>query len=150
MSDIYLGDQILNRKPFYKYLNIYLDQTLSFNEHHTWSRLINKVSSQLAMLSRIRNNLTVYACEKVFSTMILPKLDYCDFIWITNLPQSKYHRLEGLQKRAAKIISKENNLDLKGLLNQLGWKSINARSSIHKLMFVFLKMFRFSRPRCFL
>ena len=53
------------------------------------------------------------------------------------LPQSKYHRLEGLQKRAAKIISKENNLDLKGLLNQLGWKSINACSSIHKLMFVF-------------
>ena len=71
MSDIYFGDQILNRKPFYKYLGIYLDQTLSFNKHFT--RLINKVSSQLAMLSRIRNNLTVYACEKVFSTMILPK-----------------------------------------------------------------------------
>ena len=135
MSDIYLGDQILNRKPYYKYLGIYLDQTLSFNEHFT--RLINKVSSQLAMLSRIRNNLTVYACEKVFSTMIMPKLDYCDFVWNTNLPQSKYHRLEGLQKRAAKIILQDNSLDLKGLLNQLGWKSINARSSIHKLIFVF-------------
>ena len=135
LNDIYLGEQILNRKTFYKYLGIYLDQTLSFNEH--FNRIINKVSSQLSMLSRIRNNLTIYASEKVFSTMIRPKLDYCDFVWNTNLPISKYNRLEGVQKRAAKIILKDDSLDLDGLRNQLGWKSIHNRSSINKLLLVF-------------
>ena len=60
-------------------LGIYLDQSPSFKEHVT--RLNNKISSQRSLSSRVRNNLTVYAAERVFTTMILPKLDYCDFVW---------------------------------------------------------------------
>ena len=37
---VYLGDHILNCKPFFKYLGIYLDQPLSFKEHVT--RLVNR------------------------------------------------------------------------------------------------------------
>ena len=43
-SEVYLGGQILNRVPFYKYLGIYLEQSLSFKEHVT--RLNNTISSQ--------------------------------------------------------------------------------------------------------
>ena len=50
-----LGGQVLNRVPFYKYLGIYLEPSLSFKEHVT--RLNNKISSQLGLLSRVRNNL---------------------------------------------------------------------------------------------
>ena len=45
---VYLVDQVLNCKPFYKYLGVYLDQSLSFKEHVT--RLVNKVSRQLGLL----------------------------------------------------------------------------------------------------
>ena len=44
------------------YLGAYLDQSLSFKEHVT--RLVNKVSRQLALLSRVRNSLTVHAAER--------------------------------------------------------------------------------------
>ena len=50
-----LGGQVLNRVPFYKYLGIYLEPSLSFKEHVT--RLNDKISSQLGLLSRVRNNL---------------------------------------------------------------------------------------------
>jgi len=43
-SEVYLGGQILNRVRFYKYLGIYLEQSLSFKEHVT--RLNNTISSQ--------------------------------------------------------------------------------------------------------
>ena len=56
LSGVYLGDQVLNCRPFYKYLCVYLDQTLSFKEHVT--RLVNKVSRQPGLLSRLRNSLT--------------------------------------------------------------------------------------------
>ena len=48
LSEIYLGGQILNRVPFYKYLGIYLDQSLSFKEHVT--RLNNKISTLSSQL----------------------------------------------------------------------------------------------------
>ena len=77
LSGVYLGEQVLNCRPFYKYLGVYLDQSLSFKEHV--ARLVNKVSRQLGLLSRVRNSLTVHAAERIFTAMILPKLDYCDF-----------------------------------------------------------------------
>ena len=91
LSGVYLGEQALNCRPFYKYLGVYLDQSLSFKEHVT--RLVDKVSRQLGLLSRVRNNLTVHAAERIFTAMILPKLNYCDFVW-NNLAPSRYHALE--------------------------------------------------------
>ena len=44
-SEVYFEGQTLNRVPFYKYLGIYLEQSLSFKEHVT--RLNNTISSQL-------------------------------------------------------------------------------------------------------
>ena len=92
---------------FYKYLGIYLDQSLSFKEHT--AKLVKKVSSQLSMLGRIRNSVYVIKClryDTVF--MILPKLDYCDFVWINNAAASTCDTLERFQTRTARIILKEN------------------------------------------
>ena len=71
-SGVYLGDQVLNCRPFYNYLGVYLGQTLSFTEHVT--RLDS--SRQLGLLSRLRNSLTVHAAERIFTAMILP---FCVF-----------------------------------------------------------------------
>ena len=120
---VYLGDQVLNCRPFYKYLGVYLDQTLSFKKHGT--RLVNKVSRQLGLLIRVRNSLTVHASERIFTAIILSKLDYCDFVW-NNLTPSRYNALERLQTRAARIILKESSLSHEPLLRQLSWMSLKA------------------------
>ena len=51
LSEVYLGGQVLNCAPFYEYLGINLDQSLSFKERVT--RLNNMISSQLDLLSRV-------------------------------------------------------------------------------------------------
>ena len=51
---------------------------LTFKEHTTG--LFNKISSQLKLLSEIRNIITILVTEWVFKLMILPKLDYCNYI----------------------------------------------------------------------
>ena len=83
-----------------------VSSSLNFKEHVTW--LSNKISSQLGLLSRVRNNLSVYAAEGVFTTVILPKLDYCNFVW--NNLASRYKTLERLQTRTTRIILKDGNL----------------------------------------
>ena len=65
LCGVYLGDQVLNFKPFYKHLGVYLDQSLSFKEHVI--RLVNKVSRQLGLLSSVRNSLMVHAAERVYN-----------------------------------------------------------------------------------
>ena len=51
LSEVYLGGQVLNCVPFYEYLGINLDQSLSFKERVT--RLNNMISSQLDLLTRV-------------------------------------------------------------------------------------------------
>ena len=51
LSEVYLRGQVLNCVPFYEYLGINLDQSLSFKERVT--RLNNMISSQLDLLSRV-------------------------------------------------------------------------------------------------
>ena len=50
--DLFLGEQKVNRVNVYKYLGVYLDQSLSFKEHT--SKLISKITCQLGILRRIR------------------------------------------------------------------------------------------------
>ena len=84
-----------------------VSSSLNFKEHITW--LNNKISSQLGLLSRVRNNLTVYAAERVFTTMILPKLDYCNFVW--NNLASRYKTLQNDFKCGPQeLFSKDGNL----------------------------------------
>ena len=92
--------------------------------------LVDKVSRQLGLLSKVRNNLTVHAAEMIFTTMILPKLDYCD-----SAP-SRYNALERLQTRAVRIILKESRLSHEHLLRPFSWMSLKARSIMHIVTFV--------------
>ena len=111
--DLLLGDQVLKQKPSYKYLGVYLDESLTFKEHVT--KLYDKVCSQLSLLSRIRNNITTYAAERVYKLMVLPIMEYCDLVW-KNWAPSRLDKLERSQIRAAKIILKDQDLSHEQIL----------------------------------
>ena len=87
LSEVNFEGQVVNRVPFYKYIEMYLDQSLFFKEHVT--RLNSKIPSHLGLLRGARNNLPVYTAEGVFTTMILSKLGYCHFV-LNNLAPSSY------------------------------------------------------------
>ena len=100
------------------------------------SRNILEALKHPNVIRRVRNNLTVDAAELVYKSMILPKLDYCDFVW-NNLSDTKYNQLERLQTRAARVVLKDSSHSDIEVKNQLGWKSLSSRSTTHRIIFVF-------------
>ena len=44
-------------------------------------KLLVNISKRIGVLGRIRNNLTVDAANKVYQSLILPVMDYCDVAW---------------------------------------------------------------------
>ena len=68
--------------------------------------LVSKVSERLGMLRHMRGNLTVYSANAVYIFFIRPLMEYCDTVWnCCGVCNSAL--LEKLQRRAARIITKE-------------------------------------------
>ena len=76
---IVIDRKALNRVSEYKYLAIVLDASLTWNAHVGY--LIGKVRKRLAMLGRIRKNINMYTAGTVYTSFVLPILDYCDIVW---------------------------------------------------------------------
>ena len=132
MSLLYEGAE-LRRVFTYKYLGVFLDQHLSFNDHVDY--LVNETSKKLGALKRCRNNLTLSAAEIIFKAMILPALDYCEVVW-QGCGQGNIDSLEKLQRRAAKLIHPKSGIETNALLIKLKLITESSYSYICKKMFV--------------
>ena len=44
-------------------------------------KILAKISKRIDALGRIRNHLTVDAANKVYQSLVLPVMDYCDVAW---------------------------------------------------------------------
>ena len=75
---IAINGKALNRVSEYKYLGIVLDASLTWNAHVDY--LIGRVRKRLAMLGRIRKNINMYTAGTVYTSFVLPILDYCDTV----------------------------------------------------------------------
>ena len=76
---IAIDGKALNHVSEYKYLGIVLDASLTWNAHVDY--LIGKVRKRLVMLGRIRKNINMYTAGTVYTSFVLPILDYCDTVW---------------------------------------------------------------------
>ena len=72
-------DKIINSLRENKYLGMLIDKKLNFRQHA--DKLLVNISKRIGVLGRIRNNLTVDAANKVYQSLILPVMDYCDVAW---------------------------------------------------------------------
>ena len=68
--------------------------------------LIGKVLKRLAMLGRIRKNINLYTAGTVYTSFVLPVLDYCDTVWscCCVLLSVNADKWEKLKRRAARIV----------------------------------------------
>ena len=84
-----------------KVLGIYIDNNL------TWSILTQfiakKISSNLWLLSRLKDYLSLEHRVQFYKTYIQPHIDYCSTVW-GGTAHSNLDRIHRLQKRAVKII----------------------------------------------
>ena len=128
--NINLDGKPVKYTEIFKYLGVVLANTLSFNDHTLYIR--KKISKILGILSRIRPFLTLEAANKVYKTMVLPVLDYCDIV-CNECGQGNNDDIERLQRRGSRIVHHKAALgqSTDDILINLGWDSLHSRRESH-------------------
>ena len=75
-SPLCMEGKEVNQVKSFKYLGVLLDECLSFNNHVNYVR--SKVASRLGLLSQLRGCLTTEAANKIYFSLVLPILSFCD------------------------------------------------------------------------
>ena len=85
----------------YKYLGVYLDQTLNFAIH--FEKTYKKATGRLNLLRRIRSSIDTASAEKIYRTMIMPVFGYCGSL---SLGWSALYkkRIESIERRSHDVI----------------------------------------------
>ena len=77
-----------------------INANLNFRQH--LDKLLVKISKIIGVLGRISNNLTVDAADKVYQSLVLSVIDYCDVAW-SSIGKIRRDKLDRAQKRAARL-----------------------------------------------
>ena len=117
--DIHVNECTINRVFEFKYLGITFDEHVNWNAHVKY--VMTKAGKGIGMLSRIRNNITVYCANTMYTSFIRPIFDYWDTIYHC-CGEVNTQSLEKLQRRAASVVCKSYDSDAAMIL--LPWRSI--------------------------
>ena len=113
-----------------KYLGVTISANLSWSEH------IHKISITAKQLTgrlhRCFRDAPPHLRHCIYQTTILPKLDYCSAIWDPHLIKDK-NKLEGIQKFAGRVITKNWLSDYQSICSKLNLKPLHIRRHIQKL-----------------
>ncbi len=101
-----VNGQELERVNQYKYLRVFLDTCLDWNDHIGVTA--GKISQRLGVLGRVRRHLTLDTAKMLYNSLVLPLFDYCDMV-IGNLNKTNLRRLQKLQNRGGRIILKADS-----------------------------------------
>ena len=121
-----INRSLINRASEYNYLVVILGASLTWNAHVEY--LIGKVRKRWAMLRRIRKNINMYTAGTVYTSFVLPILDYCDTVW-SCCGSVNADKLEKLQRRAARIVMRLGSSEK--ALNFLGYVTLEKRRESH-------------------
>ena len=89
----------IERVKTFRFLGLVLNETLTWSDHILDTA--NKISKTLGIMSRLKNTLPGKVLKLIYTSLILPRLHYCNLAW-----GHKPERLNGLQKRAIRLITK--------------------------------------------
>lgn len=106
--DLYLDGVYINEVESYKYLEVIVDENITWFAHTDY--ISRNVSARIGLLRRIRPLLTIPTAKLIWNTTISPLLDYCDVVWdsCTVTAATKLQRLQNLDGRL--ILRADNNM----------------------------------------
>ena len=125
--NVTLGGHPLKQERCMKYLGVYLDQNLSWNEQ--CDRLCVHIAGKLAVLRRIRRFVKPDLLKLLFDKTIQPVFDYACTVW-GNTSQGNMHKLQRAQNYAARLVS--GNFDFinhrgEDIVKSLNWPTVTER-----------------------
>ena len=117
----------------------YLGVTITNNL--TWNKHIDQITASAnRSLGFIRRNL--HSCpqatkESAYKTLVRPLVEYSSSVW-DPYTQSLTHKIEMVQRRAARFVTGDNQTKSKGcmsnMLNKLDWESLQSRRTARCLI----------------
>ena len=114
-----------------KYLGVNISSDLTWGQHI--SITCKKAKQHLGLLHRKFHQASPQVRSKLYSSVILPKIEYCSSVWDPH--QAKYiSMLESVQKFGCRVISKEWNSDYPTLLTHLQLPTLQSRRKQQRLI----------------
>ena len=133
---IKFNDVNLKRIRSTKLLGIFLDESLSFNDHITY--LKQKVAPKIALIHRLRSFLPESSLNQVYLSLIHTLFDYCLTVWGNSSKQNLY-AIQALQNRAARAVT--GNFDFESsvssIISNLEWMNIKQRLTYFQGLLMF-------------
>ena len=80
-APIYMNGDSIERVENFKYLGIYLDETLSFDKHISY--MYNKACSNLGAIHKLRQNVDQLTGLRLYKSLVILHFDYCDSVYMT-------------------------------------------------------------------
>ena len=102
--EILLDNVNINRTDEATFLGVIIDEHLSWKSHITYIK--GKIAKNIGIMNRLKFLLSEKTLLSLYSTRVLPYLNYCNIIWASNKP-SRINPLLLLQKRLVRIITNE-------------------------------------------
>ena len=130
--DLLLNDTKLTEVNNHKHLGLTISNNMSWSSHI--NEILAKAEKRLSLMRRSKHNLPRSCLDKLYKSMILPLLDYCDVNY-DSCTMYESEQLDKLQRKASllctgafRITSNEE------LLKELGWPKITNRKTSHRLI----------------
>ena len=101
--ELKLGDEIIQRADFVKFLGLFIDDKTEWN-YHT-SHIEGKISRQLYILNSVKNILPVSTMKTLYYSFVYSHLNYGVIHWSSSYKKF-LNKLLSLQDRAVKIVTK--------------------------------------------
>ena len=102
--DIGIGNEKIPQVSHTKFLGLWIDQKLSWNEHV--SKLLLKLKSKFNLLQTGKNFLSTHALRILYFAQIQSNLTYGIGIWGSLLKQEQIHKLQKIQDLCLKILGR--------------------------------------------
>ena len=99
---ITIGQQVLDRQEYGKFLGVYLDEKLAFKKHIDY--VYSKISKTSGLLFKLKHSFPLDVLRNLYLSLICPYLNYCILSWGC-ASQTLLNPIILLQKRLIRLIS---------------------------------------------
>ena len=125
-----LSEHTISPSTSVKYLGITITSDLSWSQHVGIT--CSAAKRQLGLIHRRLHHAPTSVRRKIFTSVVLPKLEYCCAVWDPHLKKD-ISALESVQKFAGRVITHHWSTNIESLRSALGWKSLESRRRCTKL-----------------
>ena len=131
IPNLHINNYQIEKVSEFNFLGITIDEHLSWNNHI--QKISNKISRNIGCLYRLKNFLPIFTLKLLYSSLILPYLQYGILLW-----GYKCNRIFKLQKRAVRAISRSKyNAHTEPIFKNLELLKVEDILNINLLKFKF-------------